>query len=241
MATGIMQISPARFTGALADTLPQYVPPLPVAGATGRWEADRIRQDVDTDVTAWPGVDFGPILTTGGVGISATAPTLIVGTGGTPSVQFDGVSDALGVAQATPQPNTVVAVAAVKALTGGITTIVSGGFDGVNIAQVLGVNSSGRARAYDGASLDLTAAGAIGTGLHVWLAVYNGASSVIRVDATEATGSAGTNNQGGNLNLATYGSGFANVEIKSVIYYPFALDATQRSDIVTALRDRHGI
>lgn len=246
MATGIMSVSPAPFVGALAETLPTYqlpVPPLAVEGATGIYDAATLLGNTGDSIASWASVGgVGPTLTpAGGGATSPTAPTLVFGSDGAPALRFDRTSkQTLGAAFVANQPRTLVSVARMTSYAG--TTILEGILGSGPVSdygQIQTITGAGIPRTYAGASLNLTGSSAAG-GWHVFISVFSGTSSVIRMDGAEAIGAAGALNSG-ILSVASYLDIFSSIEVKKVINYPFALTLAQRNTLTTALKTQYGI
>jgi hypothetical protein len=68
-------------------------------------------------------------------------------------------------------------------------------------------------------------------------AVFNGASSVLQIDATTATGNPSTGNPGGLTLGASFGGlgQWSNIEVAEEIVYSVAHDATQRAAVIAYL------
>lgn len=236
MANGILQVSPAPFTGERANSLPIYIPGMPVAGASGIWDSRNIRQSVGSAVSTWAGIDgIGPTLTPSGAGApSANAPTLVSTADGGQAVRFVATNkNALGAALPRTIPNTVVVVGRFTEIptSAGLQALVGSGTPTSGLGQILA--STDIPRTYAGASLSLTGRHP-GTGYHVFIAVFAGENSVIRMDGFESVGPAG--NLGGNaLSIASYQDKFSNIEVKKVAYYPFAMSFADREKTVAAL------
>lgn len=74
--------------------------------------------------------------------------------------------------------------------------------------------------------------------------VFNGASSLLQINlGTPTTGNCGANNAGGfTLGAnATGGANFANIQVKEVIIFPAANDATQRARVIRYLMGIGGV
>lgn len=241
MATGLMQVSPAPFTGPLSATLPVYVPPVPVPGATAVYNAQSLRYGNGESVNSWASVDGkGPILTPSGGGAPSPAAPLMLADN-VPAVRFVAASrHALGAAFPSGQPRSLVVVGKIRDYsTGVLQGVVGSGQNPSALGQVLGILSTEVPRTYAGTALNLSNTRA-GTGWHVWIAVFSGDNSVIAQDGAEATGPAGTQTS----SLLTVGNiqgEFSNLDVREIISYPFALTKAQRDTITTTLRDRHGI
>jgi hypothetical protein len=146
------------------------------------------------------------------------------------SLLFDGVNDTMAVAFANPQPYTVFAKCKV------VTWVADKGIiDGKPSSGYAGIiDTSGvspQVRMYSGANVGPSNDLAVGT-YGVLQGVFNGASSVFQVDAnTPITGDAGATVSVG-LALAVVSTiDWGNVQIKEILIYNAALDATQRAAV----------
>lgn len=101
-------------------------------------------------------------------------------------------------------------------------------------------NSAGVMASYGNAAL--TGGGNPGTAWHVFLATFDGAASVVRVDSTEVIGNAGTT-PGGNLNLGINTSQVPEslVDIAEVLVWNRNLTLTERQKVVSDLKSVYGI
>lgn len=242
MSNGIMQIAPSSFVGEKAKTLPRYSPPLPVPGATAVYSTYNLPQQAGELVTEWPSANgLGEKLTVVGAGstlVDAKAPRMMADG----SVRFSRLnSETLGAPLNNSQPRTVVAVARVWKLQGQtsyLDAIVSSGQNKNALGQVMAVNGSGTARTYAGGSINLTGFG-VGTDWHVFISVFDGANSVIRVDNNELIGDAGVHTSS-QIVLGSYQSQFSDIEVREVISYPGALSLEDRVTTVEKLKARYG-
>lgn len=246
MATGIMQVSPARFTGPLAKTLPVYIPSLPVPGASAVWDARTVREPAGAAVSAWPSVGgAGPVLTPGGSRLSDPgAPSLVSDADGSPAIRFGGKSDrsVLGATFNRPAGNTVVAVVKIRAhVPGQLSAVVGSGASASVLGQVMAVAAEGTPRTYAGTALPLFGSAVILGRYHVLVSVFDGANSVINMDGTEATGPAG-DLTATVLSVGGYQAGqFSEMDLKTLAYYPFPMTAAQRAKTVAGLIAAYGI
>lgn len=234
---GIMQISPTIAAGAGIFDLPLVVHPIPVAGYTRRHVAYAVPQDVGATVAAWTDLAGGTPLTVNGQGGTASTAPVLASDGGVPAMEFTGTAS-LGTAMPLNQPHTIVVCArtvgtpsALGVLTGG--TASSPG----RSSQFIDPSTGPQWRSNAGASLGSTV-NASAVDYQVITTVFNGASSVMRVDGVETTGTTGTDART-ILTLATWSGAGANrlaCRIAEILVFPFALDLTQRAAVETAVR-----
>lgn len=159
-------------------------------------------------------------------------------------IRFDGVDDAARVnpvPNPTPTASTVIMVARIRraATTNQYDTLCN--LSGIAVAsRDLTRWPDGTIRLFLGVSLTLSTV-AVGTEVHVFTAVANGASSVVGVDGVEVTGNAGTNS----ISYAAFGDNrggtHAPIDILDAAFWPSALTAAQRADEVANLQQQHGL
>lgn len=203
----------------------------PPPGMLGWWKADAVGGTADgATVTTWPdqsgnGHDL-PVRT--------GAPTLDVDgfPGGGPAVVYDG-NDAHGPAATWPstvQPYTILLVGKVDTLGTTAHDFVSGNTQ-ASKAIVQADPSSNRWRIGDDTT-KLAGTSALDAGAHLVVGIFDGSSSVVRVDRVdEATGNAGTAS-GANVNLGAGETGgglssFVVGRIAEVLWYGRRLTATE--------------
>lgn len=158
---------------------------------------------------------------------------------GQPVVEFDSADDFVQTASFTAmaQPNTVFAVAKVGAT--GAQRFMIDGFDFSN-RHALFQESSTNWQYYAGS---LVNDGTSNTNVHLFQALFNGASSVLRVDGGAGTsGNAGSNNLTG-LTLGAQPSGTSNWggDIAEVIVYNMSLSATEINGVALYLGAKYGL
>ncbi|AIX99762.1 hypothetical protein ART_0164 [Arthrobacter sp. PAMC 25486] len=144
---------------------------------------------------------------------------------------FDGVDDMLTMPLALSQPSTTIVVArfrevrdssvVVSGASGPVTSI------GANSASTYWILNAGKGLAAPGTA-------AVDTGTHIFMGVANGANSVMRVDTSENTGDAGSNNR--TLMRVGYGAGYERLNVYAVIVLPYAADKAERDRIYAQLR-----
>lgn len=241
---GIMQISPQTFTGDNAETLPIFLPKPAVAGATADWDARTLSGAYNTPVTSWASyVSGGPTLVPGGGNIAgATAPTLVELADNAPAVRFNGTNNSIGAPMNRTMPNTVIVVAKPLTIPNQISAFVGGGPNQSAPAGIVGVNGQSVARTYNGQSLDLTGTVITPGVTRVFMGVFSptAGADITRVDNTEIAGESGSNTTN-LISVGAYGIAFANVDIQRILYYPFALDASQRAAAVAGLREEYNL
>lgn len=158
-----------------------------------------------------------------------------------PGVRFDGTSDSMAAANFTfNQPETVYIV--FKQI--GWTNLCDV-FDGsaMNNMRLYQKTASPRLGTYAGAYGPDTTSLAVGThGLTT--AIFNGASSELRINAgTAQTGNVGANN-GGGLTVGSHVGGagfFSNIEVCEIIGYSSAHDSTAQGQVQDYLNDKYDI
>lgn len=107
-------------------------------------------------------------------------------------------------------------------------------FSGVT-ATVVVLETAAAAQLFCTAGAGTNAAFTAGS-YHAICAVFNGASSVFQVDGTTATGDPGTNDPGGIVvGAAAGGATAANIQVKEVILFAAAHDATTRGKVINYL------
>jgi len=157
---------------------------------------------------------------------------------------FDGVNDFLDAAiGARPQPETLYLVLQMTGTGAGFETI-SDAVGDVNAGRIFVETPSGAPflSAISGGSLANTTRpyGA----LVAVCAVFNGASSVLRVNTSDVSGDLGTSTSTG-LRLGAYGTGapgyFASMRVAMVLRYAAAHTASQRDAIIAWAAARHGV
>lgn len=235
----------STFTGGAANTLPLLIHDLPVAGAARRFIAGAIQQEPGTAVTAWKdSAGSGTSLVPGNAAYAASQPPTLGTHDGRRAVMFDGVDDGLYQDLQLAQPHAVVFVGKLINLAGETANplIVGGrkgaaGADEANI--ILGGSTTNRVFTMQGgANLGNIRAD---ENWHVIVANFNGANSVLRVDDTEQTGSAGTLSREV-LSLGFHKAGpYAEMAALELVVYSGALNSESRAATVTALREHYGI
>ena len=156
---------------------------------------------------------------------------------GYPAVRFDGTSDyVVAGSLALNQPFTVAALARNFDVLANDRQLVSAR-NTANQGQAAGVtshNSSGQFAVFAGSILSSTVS--TDTAWHAFVSVFNGGSSVARVDATEAAGSAGTRNATiftiGAANLSGGVSQFWSGDVVEVLAWDKALSLAERDAAV---------
>lgn len=161
--------------------------------------------------------------------------------GGRPYVEFNGTTHYMKCNPFTlNQPETVYLVAKQVSWTDGDFI-----FDG-NSSSVMALFQTGGTpfvRAYAGVALAGAGTSLTIGNIGVISAVFNGASSRLRVNQqTEASGDAGSSNAGG-FALGARGDGvnFSNIQVNEVLIYNVAHDATTRANVIRALMSKHGV
>lgn len=238
--------APTPLTGDTSrlPVAPGAVWTLPVSGATRRFVANALTQAVDTDVTSWADHLGGSPATVAGGGTSATAPTLVDdAVGGFRALEFDGAADGLGLAHTGPQPYTLMILARMRSLPAG-NKILYGAGSGTN-GNIFISGSLGTWQANAGAGLNVpaTGSGVPDTGWHVITAVFNGATSRLRVDDSAITGDAGTTAPTsmifGRLPGTPSAGTAAPVNIAEAVLWPSVLSTSDVDTLVAAFRNRY--
>lgn len=232
--------------GALVVTGLATFSPLDVAGLQAWYKADAGLLDgagspatVDgTAIGTWQDQSGNARHATQGTG--AKRPVLKVGAqNGLAGVRFDGVNplalDAAGVV--VSQPDTILVVANISGLSATLHTLV----DGITGRQIIRSGSATQYEIYAGTSV--LAAGAA-TGARLFTAVFNGASSLLRVDRSQvAAGAAGANGTTGGIRLGLAQDNTTSPmlgDLLEVLYYNVSLSTTDRDNLETYLRTRWG-
>lgn len=149
------------------------------------------------------------------------------------TILFDGVDDAMSKAFTLNRPSTVYVRYTHVATVGSNSPVVAGNVQsGGEIYYASGANIPW---AYAGAGINSGVTTTLGAYYSV-AAMYNGASSIIRVGATEASGDTGGGNMGG-VSLAGRpdGLGFQSVRITEVIVYNVAHTLAERNQNIAYL------
>lgn len=187
------------------------------------------------DVEAWADL-------AGYAGISrATAagrPTLQAGVqNGRSVVEFDGVDDYMDLTpwSTLPQPVTTFLVGKI-----GTTTAEQAFIDAQTSRQMLFSNVSGQWVMHAGASIS---GGTSDTNPHVLTAVYDGASSSLRVDGADVlSGDPGTNGLGVmRLGATNSPAGFLDGFVAEFLAYGRTLTTTERGDVESYLSTKWGL
>lgn len=220
---------PDAATGS-APAPPSGLPELPIAGATARWAAASLAATPGGAISILPAAIGGDTMSpSSGWG----SPTLAEDTSGNRYLEFTG-SEGLTASTARPQPHTVIAVACITSTPSSLGVLVGGGTASPDRGSVF-VNSTGGLVANAGTSLT----GSTVTLDEVFVAtgVFNGTSSIVAVNDSKTTGTAGADNAAG-LRIGRYGTGGSGIvgRIYDVIYYPFALTGSEIDATVAALQ-----
>lgn len=232
----------AAFTGPKIASLPLAVHDLPVSGYKRRYLAKNLQLANGATVSTWPdmvagGAALDPVPTYGAAPTAATVS-------GIPAVTFNGTTQGLKTSAVMNQPHTLVIVA--KLQDTGVTglRIIAGGQNGSDPAAenaVLGTSGTAPNKILylqGGSTINGPAAD---QSWHVFIGVFNGASSVLAVDGTEVTGNTGTARRD-ILTLGYHRTGlWTNVAVTEVALYDKALTAGERTSTVNALRAQYGI
>lgn len=232
MPNTLVQYTPNALTGDVSS-LPRIPRTLSVAGAARRFSAFGLTDPVGSQVTAWPdllggGTSLVPL---------TSAPVIGQDAGGLRYVRFNGTSDALSQALARNQPHSVAILGRFRSLTlpgSGISTLVGGSNStGAKRGNIYLDNTGWR---LNGGSAPAASAVAPDTAWHAFIAVFNGASSVLRIDNTEAAGNGGTENAdvfalGGVVGSTWFGP----IDIVEAIPFQRALSGSERATIASEL------
>lgn len=211
------------------------------SGYVRRFLTSAIPTDSGT-VGSWSdGTGSGTALTTSS---GTTAPTVAT-VGGIKALTFDGVSQGLSQLLPLNQPHSVAIVAKLDVLTSSAVQVILGDQDVVGVTDRANIFVSGAIGSRALRSTAGTTLASSATLTNEWcviLATYNGASSVIRVNSTETTGSVGSFPREG-LSVGHYKNGstpgkFAAAE---VVAWPYALSVADRAATVAAMSDHYGI
>lgn len=221
--------------------LPLYSAPFPVAGVMRRYAATSATGAVGADVASLTNQGSG----TGALAAVGSGPTLREG-GGRRYLEFDGAADLMTAAATDTAvgtgPITVYSVARFR--TSPAPSNYYSLFRHSGAGQIaLNMDMAGALVAYRTSSFTGASPASPGTTWHVFVAVFNGASSVLRVDATETTGSIGNSAPGAGL---TIGNGIAAqthspIDVAEVGSFSAALDLTQRDTLVAYLQDLYNL
>lgn len=231
---GLQYIAGSEFTGAKADGLPMLLHKLPVAKPARRFVAKGLVGASGTSVASWKDVaGSGTILAPE----ASTAPK-IGSVAGVRSVVFNGTSDGLSQQVSLPNPNTLVLVANILTLNTTANVAIAGASktaaDGGQIlaaVKELYVNAGTNAR--------------VGVGLHqtgwrVYVISFNGANTVVNINGTEYTVTAGSLPRELFTLGFRQGADFANIAVAEAALYAGAMSSTERAATVVGLRAVYG-
>lgn len=224
--------------------VPRAVPRWPVSGYTHRWAPKTLNQPIGAYVNNLPNLIAPAYPFDAGTDSVASRPVLAL-----PTSKIQSVNAAAGkrlrilpLAATIPQPFTLVHVA--KLTTAGASVISASVDAAYNLSNIARIGSTASAFEMDaGATLLHTVA--LDANWHVFISVFNGASSVFSIDGNEVTGNAGTNAFGVNLHIhqlpvvgggSTYPGQTADIGV-----YAGALTAAQRATLNGWLRTEYGI
>ncbi|TVU61561.1 LamG domain-containing protein [Paenarthrobacter nitroguajacolicus] len=232
----------AAFTGPKITSLPLAVHDLPVSGYKRRYLAKNLQLTDGAAVNAWPDMVAGgaALETVPTYGAAPTAATV----GTIKAVSFNGTTQGLKTSAVMNQPHTLVIVA--KLQDSGVTgiRIIAGGRLGSDTAvenAVLGTSGTAPSKILfleGGSTVNGPAAD---QAWHVFIGVFNGASSVLSVDGTEVSGNTGTARRD-ILTLGYHRAGqWTNMAVAEVALYDKALSAGERTSTVNALRAQYGL
>jgi hypothetical protein len=238
----VLYTTDVTFSGPNISGLPIAIHDLPVAGYKRRFLAKSLQLADGATVNKWPdlvagGASLDPVPT---YGLAPYAGTV----DGIQSVTFNGTTQGLKTSAVMNQPHTLVMVA--KLRDAGITglRIMAGGRLGADIAvesATLGTSGNAGSKNYFLEGGTSFAGPTADTAWHVFIGVFNGASSVLAVDGTETTGNTGTARRD-ILTLAYHRAGqWTNMAVAEVALYDKALTAGERTSTVTALRAQYGL
>lgn len=210
--------------------------PASLSGLVGWWKADAISALNDNDpVTTWTDSSAAAHdLSTVTASFKPLYKTAILN--GLPVVRFDGSNDRLTTASFTlNQPATYFAVVQYRVAWSANTPIIDG--LSAQFSQYLFRSSStvmGLYAGTNGPTVTTTPQAA-----HVYSAVFNGASSLLRVDGgTDSTGNPSTGNAGG-LTVGATSNGvadFAAIDVGELLAYTGALSSSDRALVETYLK-----
>lgn len=228
--TGYMQRTGLPLAAGLPVLVPAAEPEF-----TRWWDARSITAADNAQVYSWGDIASGTMLTPAGSGAAGrTAPLLRRAANGAPRVEFNGTTDTLGQSLTRAQPHTVFAVARTRTTSNpsNLVPAIVGHGAASTPRNVLGF-ANGKPRLYAGTALDMTER-TWDTNFHVFLGVFNGATSVMSYDGYELTGNAGTEATSA-LSLALWDATSWQVDIQAVGFAPVALSAARRSAVVSRL------
>lgn len=228
---------PGTFSGPLVDALPKFKPGTPVPqGLVRRYMASELEPaavgKAVPRLTEMSGA--GPALTQS---VTAKQPTLRQA-GGIRYLEFDGVDDALAAPGDIPGPVTFAVLARYRAATAPNWPVLT---LRTNLNGMFSLNTSGTMTAYAGNALN--APGSPGAGWHVFLATFNGADSVARMDGGEATGNTGPMLDSNSIMLGTGAASgvFVQLDVAEVLVWNRALSASERAKVATDLRSAYAL
>lgn len=238
--TTVQRRLPVVFTDP--TDLPVFVPSLGVSGVLRRYVAAKAGEaGVALNAEVSNLASIGSTATT--VTASGTTRPLLISEGGRLLLRFDGTDDRMPSGSGDgigTNPFTLYGVAKFRALP-------SSGFAGIigygsGTGYQLGISNTGASTIYRGSTLTGTTVTA-GT-WHVFVGVFDGASSTLRVDSTETGGSVGTGSMSsGVVNLAPVagGASASAVDIAEAGIFARALNSTERATLAGNLAASYGL
>lgn len=241
--TALIRRLPSPVTGPNAGLLTQYVEELPVAGVFRRYSAWTVKDLAGLPADTVPDLS-GQAATLAAV--SGATPAYVQVEGGVPHLELNNgrtTDRMIAPAQALPA-NSPFTLYSVCRFPVALSTV---GQRWAVVAMTTGMNpsmqvySTGRqASLYRGATLDSALVVPVGQWL-IMVGVFNGASSVIRVDGNEATGTTTLDNAGvnGQFNIGQTGGTAGpphRIDIRETGAIQGALSLSDRAALVASLR-----
>lgn len=151
-------------------------------------------------------------------------------------VRFDGTVQRMGVATDLTGPRTFAVVGRfTKAAPNQVMTYGLNGGTPFNIYQ----GANGNFAFSTGKTLASTKPG--DTGRHVFLAVSNGANSVLSIDGEEWLGDAGSTPAAAGFRIGADASSYTGLEIEAIVLLPFAADQARRAALTAQLTNHYRI
>lgn len=170
---------------------------------------------------------------------STSASPVLRTDGAIPHLHFDGVNDRMDASIGRSQPMTLMVVARVPSAP-------EGNFNLGNLHTVPGgrgiLITPARTVSAQFPSLVSTGISVADGGWHIFTLVVNGTSSIVGVDDAEVTGDLGSGTAAGfTIGRDGAGTGFAEMDISEIIFWPSALNTVGRGWERDSIRKFYGI
>lgn len=236
---------PGAFSGPTVSSLPLFLHGIPVSGFGRRFvAASRLDVAAGSPVPSVPDISVpGSANAALAQATTAAQPTMRLHANGFRYLEFDGTDDTMdagSLGASNAQPCSIAIVGRWRgAPASGSWPIFATSTGGTGATSRV---SSGAIALYAGSTF--SPGHAPGTNWHVLISVFNGASSVSRMDSAEASGNVGSGSMGTLMRVGPGASAGAYVplDVAEVVVWPGkALDPTERAAVHTALKGAYGL